>query len=540
MLRELFVTRYQRLSSDRAFYEPDMELISDMVHPIGMVRDSANTKETERTKRSQIVDNIAERAVDDLAAYITSLIAPPDSRWFMFANEDPDLDTDVDLTGRLDSASRKVLKYLNQPERNFHLSFDESAVENVPFGLGVMHVQEMKNGLYFSSVSIKEIFVQENWKGDIEAVIRRRKMTAMQILGEYVDVENPSFDLGEAEIMDLRERASNDPKYEYDILYGVFPKNDAITKASGTKFAYSSVHAFYNSEGQENGILRNAGLKRFPYFAYRFRRRAGEPYGHGCGHRGLSDIKVLQGMKKDNIIVSKLTSRPPLHVPYQAYSKALNVSPGALNNGKRTSRSGNEKAEPLYLVGSLPVSVEMSDRIRMAIEEAFYLDAIKESKNNEMSATESNIRRQDRLATLSPTIKRIMKECTTAVIEYVVDYLKEKGSLPELDGVGDISVRYINYQLKSQFDTELLGLERLASTILNLTNAFPDLPMSIAEEGIVPMLIEKTFLPYKLIRKKEQVAQQKEMKQMQQASQIGAEQSQSTLNFAKASQALGL
>ena len=540
MLRELFVTRYSRLSSDKAFYEPDMELISDMVHPIGMIRDSANVKENERTKRSQIVDNIAERAVDDLSAYLTSLIAPPDARWFMLADEEPSTIDDIEKKGQLDAASRKALAYLNQPERNFHLSFDESAVECVPFGLGIMHVQELKEGLYFSSVSIKEVYVQENFKGEIDAVIRRRKMTAMQILGEYVDVEKPTYDLSENEIADIRQQADSDPNYEYDILYGVFPENDSITKAAGTPYKYSSVHCFYNSVGNKYGILRKGGLKRFPYFAYRFRRRAGEPYGHGCGHRGLSDIRVLQGLKKDNIIVSKLTGRPPLHVPHQAYTKALNVSPGATNHGKRTSRTGNEKAEPLFLVGSLPVSVEMSDRIRVAIEEAFYLDAIKETKNNEMSATESNIRRQDRFSTLNPTIKRIMKECTTAVIEYVVDYLKEKGKLNELQGIDNISVVYINYILKSQFDTELLGLERLTSTILNLSKAFPDLPMSFDEEQIVPMLIEKTFLPYKLKRKSEDVKKDKEIKQMQAATQIGTEQSQSTLNYAKAAETLGL
>jgi hypothetical protein len=384
--------------------------------------------------------------------------------------------------------------------------------------------------------------VQENYKGDISAVIQVKRMTASQILEEYVDVDVASFDLDDYEVSNLRERAVNDPKYEYDILYGVFPRSDGIGKVSGVDYPYVSIHAFKDGSGGngDNGILRNAGLKRFPYFPYRFRRRPGEPYGHGCGHRALSDIRILQRMKKDNLAVSQLTSRPPLHVPWQAYTKRLNLSPGAENHSKRTSRTANDKAEPLFLVGSLPISVEMEDRVRDAIREAFYLDAIKESKNNEMSATESNIRLRDRMATMNPSLQRIMNEGTSRVIEYVIDYLKEKGELQGLDGIDNISVVYVNVALKAQFDAELLGLDRLSSTVVNLAKAFPDLAMSVDETQIMPMIIEKTFLPYKLLKDTKKVQEEKAMKQQAQQGQMGVDQTQSTLNLAKSAEILGI
>jgi hypothetical protein len=540
-LRQLFINRYDKLYSNRALYEADLGLISDLVHPVGMVKNASNSKEGERTKRSQIVDNMAERAVDDLAAYITTTIAPVSTRWFMLHSESLDTFDNPEVKRKLDVASRKVLSYLKRPETNFQLAFDESSVESVPFGLGVMHARETPEGLHFSAIPMREVYVQENYKGDINAVIQVKRMTAAQILEEYVDIEITSFDLGDYEVTQLRERAANDPKYEYDILYGVFPKVDAIGRASGVDYPYVSIHVFKDGAGgNESGVLRNAGLKRFPYFPYRFRRRPGEPYGHGCGHRALSDIRILQRMKKDNLAVSQLTSRPPLHVPWQAYTKRLNLSPGAENHSKRTSRTANDKAEPLFLVGSLPISVEMEDRVRDAIREAFYLDAIKESKNNEMSATESNIRLRDRMATMNPSLQRIMNEGPTRIIEYTCSYLKERGELEELKGIENISVVYINVALKAQFDAELLGLDRLASVVLNLSKAFPDLPMSVAEEEIMPMIIERTFLPYKLMRDKKKVQEQKQMNQMQQQASMGADQSQSTLNLAKAASELGI
>jgi hypothetical protein len=557
-LRVLSTTRADKLESDKATYTGDLQEISNYIYPIGDVNNS-NTKEaeSEKSRRRKIVHNIGERCVEDLAGYIQNTLAPVGMNWIMLFPDDPKLMDREPLVKWLDQAARRTQVYLARPEVKFHLMFDEVLIEAIATGTGVPQLLERYNGktkskmLVFKSASVTECFFEENTWGDIDRGFRVRQMTARQILQDYVNDESlATHDLDVEEIKQLTEDAQANPNKKFEVLQGYFPEDDIIYKASGCKEPYASIHLFRDGAAGPNrrcGILRNSGMTFCPYIPFRFRKRAGETYGFGPGSRVLSDIISLQRMKRTNLRCAELIEKPPLHIPFQAYTKQLNIGPGAANHAKRTGSNKENMAQPLLVIGNVPIGVEMEDRCVEEIRKGMYLDKTQETKNAEMSATESSIRERQNQQALSPQTYRIVTEFLNMVLEPVINYLIDKNMIDpmpkELKESG-ISPIYISQLIRAQADTDLIGLERLSGILASLSGAFPNIKDSIEDTNIPKMIVQRLFLPRDLLRDQETVANEREQsKAMDQTVGLAGaakDASQGSLNLAKTADMLGV
>lgn len=559
-LRELIINRYGRNKSEKDILNDDYQDLSDYVYPKGTVFEPTNAskdKETEKTKRAKVVDKTAERAVEDLASFIVSTLAPAGSHWLMLLPEDPTLLKDAREMKALDLAARRIEKYLFKPEVKFHLAFDESALDVCGMGTGIPLMQTIGFGkdsdLNFRSVPFEECFFEENNIGEIDVVFRLRSVTAKQILEDYVYIpeEERSHDLDEVAVKSLEETARIEPTKKFELIHCVVPRGDSIYSAAGTSDRdFASIHLFREggiSKGGAGGILRNSSLDFFPYRVYRFRKRSGRVYGYGPGNRALADTIALQRMKKSNINVAQLSGRPPMHIPFQSYAKRLNISPGAANHAKRGGTNKDNKAEPLLVVGNLPVGVDRELMTKNDIRESFYLDQIQERKDARMSATESTIRKTERLQTMQPQLTRIVVEFLNPTIEYVYEFLVKKGILDKPSDKlkkSGISPVYISQLLQSQADTDILALERLAAVLANISGAFPKTINAIDALKIPKFLVERLFLPHDFLKDEEEAqereAEEQEITTATNQAEAAEKASKAALNTAKAAETLGI
>lgn len=559
ILRELSTTRADKLINDAVLYKSDLQEISNYIYPVGDVNNS-NTSgtDTEKSRRRKIHHNIGERSVEDLAGYIQNTLAPQGMNWLMLLPDDPKLMELDRINDWLDTAARRTQTYLARPEVKFHLMLDEVLIEAIACGTAVPHLLERNNPktkkkmLVFKSVSITECCFEENTYGDIDRGFRIRQMTARQILQEYVaDKALATHDLEAEEIKWLEDEAQANPTKKIEVLQGFFPPDDPIYVASGTKEPYASVHMFRDggtgSTDRHQGILRNAGYTICPYVPFRFRKRAGETYGFGPGSRVLSDIISLQRMKKSNLGCAELMQKPPLHVPFQAYTKQLNIAPGAANHSKRTGSNKENMAQPLFVIGNVPIGVEMEDRTVAEIKSGMYLDKTQDQKNAEMSATESSIRERQNQQSLAPQTYRITAECFNIILEITIEYLIKRGTIDKMPDElreSGISPMYISQLIRAQADTDLIGLERLSGILANLSGAFPDLKDAIEDTNIPKLIVQRLFLPRYILKNPEAVKQAREQsKAISQSGDLAAtakDASQASLNLSKTADMLGV
>lgn len=558
-LTKMIISRFQKLVTDDAVYREDMVRISEYIYPNSLVEASGSPvlgvnseKTSERGKRKKILDNIAEQNLEDLAAFIVGILAPAGSKWLMLLPEDPSLLKTGVVTRHLDDAAEKIMKYLFKPEVKFHLMFDETALENIAWGMGIPYVRKKiikgRNELRFKSIARWECFFQEDEDDNIDTCFRRKSITAKQIMQEYILPASSNYDIDETVLSALKDAAQNDPNKKYELIYAVVPEGDEIHSATKIKSPYVGVHLFKDgADADKSGILKKGELERFPYFPYRFRKRPGELNGYGPAHRGIANVITLQSMKKSNLRAANLMVEPPYDIPENRYTKKLNISPGAANHSKRTGNpSGQrEKAEPLLLVGNVPIGVEMEDREKDAINRAFYANEIAEQKNAEMSATESNIRLRERLQKLMPQLSRIVVEFLNPCIEYVYEFLKEQKIIddePRELAERGISPVYISALMKAQSDADISSLERLAAVLAQVSQAFPGALEGFAEGQIPKFLVDKLFLPQSLLKTEADMKADKAAKQAREANTVDAgaakDASVAGLNVAKTNQLL--
>lgn len=560
-------SRYQQVKADKdTTARRDQDLINEYVYPSSHVESRrSGDKEGERHIRQKIVDNIAERGIEDTAAHITNLLAPSGGRWLMLLPDDLSKilgkTTPVKKKNReyLELAQRAVEKYLVRPDVKFHLSFDETMIECCAKGTGVPYRRIVidengKQQLNYQSIEFDDCYFEEDYLGNVNIGYRCRNMTALQILQEYIDVEDPSHNFDEMSIKSLRDDVVVNPKKVYEVVQAMFPKGDVCYKhpecqARVMDKAYASVHIAMevgNGKGGSLGMLRNGHSQIFNFRPYRFRKRAGKTYGFGPGHRCLSDLIALQSMKRSNVKASRLAVSPAWDIPYQGYAKRLNNTPNALNYRKKKGTGKDDKATPIFSVDRLPLGVDREDRTKADVEQSLYLDLLREAKVGEMSATESTIRQSERLSAISPVIARIVLEYLNKEIDFVYKFLIKTKQIPEppadLKGIG-VSPVYISQLMKAQANSDLLALERFANITVSLSQAFPGITETVENTEIVHYIIEKLFLPYKFLRDAEEIQESKENAQMQEEQQGNAtalkDASQAQLNTARAASVLG-
>lgn len=552
--------RYDNAKSNRYNFENEWQEIVKYILPNNSsFYRTANDAKGE-TVRQYMLDQTGELALRDLVSFIVSNVCAIGTRWVTLLPEDPSLiDSEVEMK-YLDSLSRRVEKYLQKPEVRFHLAIDESMEQCVGLGQGCVYRHEKgtgKNLRYsYEAIPVEELYCLENNIGVIDTVFRKKYMTAKQILNEYGEDAELSSN---TEAMDtLKQKIVNDPNFEYTIVQAVYRRSETeFTKdksnVNSKKYEFASVHFFYegisSSSSKENNpvVARESGYKRFPFYFYRMKKRPGEVYGRGCGHAALYGIRVLNKMCRTNLECAELVAAPPMDVPYTAYMRKINLSSRAINLRKSVGLSVGEKATPMHVVGDLPISLDMEDRRRELVKKAFFSDKLIESKNAEMSATESNIRQNERLSSMLPEITRIICELFNPLIEDCIDMLIQSEMVEDMsDDLKEqgISPVYVNAIIKAQSAQMINAFNAFAATLTQLQPQDPEIVYAMNTKEVPKMLIEGLGLPYSILATREEregaTEQARQQAQMQADIAMQVEASKAGLNVAKSAQALGI
>lgn len=551
--------RYSNGRSLRSQGENELDLITQYVYPMSKEFTVGANSAKGDSRQSKIFDNTAANSLEDLSGYIATTLAPPGVDWLMLLPDDPDLLDDKTTIKYLDKASRKISKYLFRSEVRFHLASDEAIMECSGLGTGCIHIREEKDDrgnkfLLHQSVPMSELVFEENHMGVPDVVFRSRSITAKQILEQYVYVDNPSHRMDDSMIEDLKEMAtSGDPNHEFELIHAVFPKSDLISGMMTKKVSrkYGSVHIFTsgaNNDDDKKAVLREADVDFNPYIVFRFRKRSGESWGYGPGHRALPDTRALQKMRKTNLEAGEISVAPPMDVPTATYKNKLNLASRAMNYRKRFGTNADRRAEPMLLSNGIPIGLEMEDRTREIIKEALYSGEIKESKVGEMSATETGVRQMDRLKLMSPQLTRIITEWLHRNVMIVYDWMLREKLLdeePEKLKKSGLSPVYVSELIRAMFANELIAIERLFASVANISNVDNgETANTIDKREIAMTLVQKSRLPLSWVKSQETIEEERQRETGEEtgvnSAKAAKDASTATLNIAKARQLEGL
>lgn len=490
--------RFDRLKSVRQNWESYWQDATYYTIP----RKSYITRDKNEGDRlpTELYDSAGIEALQVFAAGLHGYLTNPSAKWFNLRSENRDLMDDKAVKMWLKMAEDKTYDALNGS--NFNQQIHEVYIDFGSIGTCCMYSEDDPSEyIRFYARPMREIYIDENVRESIDVVYRKFKYTVRQAYQRWGDQCSKKT-------LELYAKGRYEERIE--ILHAVSPRHEYHPgKKDSLNMQWSSCYIEVEAEKK----LSESGYKSFPYMVARANKESGEIYGTSPVMAGLSDIKMASAIAKTNIKAAMKMVDPPLVLSSEGYALPFNLNPGAINYRLTTPAPGvDDKPFPLQTGGSVPLGIELIERLDQKIRRALFVDlflALQE-RDPRMTATEVLSREQERMLILGPMLGRLMNELLDPVVIRTFSILMERGVIPNappsLMKDGNLIVEYVSPLARAQKSSELKSINNTIAVIGQIAGAAPDVLDKINFDKVIDEVADLEGINPELIRSEKEVA----------------------------------
>jgi hypothetical protein len=197
-----------------------------------------------------------------------------------------------------------------------------------------------------------------------------------------------------------RAKLKTTPDEQIEIAHAVMPRGDYDPGRPG--YLGMPWASCYWLPGEKQMLDEN-GFRTWPFGIMRYPSTPGDVYGRSPAWLALTDIKVLNTMKRTVLQAAQQVIEPPLLLPEDGILTPFSMASGSLNYGG-VSDNGQQLVHPLNTGGKVEIGLEMMDKERELISSAFLLDVFRVLvENPNMTATQTLELMQERATLMSPS-----------------------------------------------------------------------------------------------------------------------------------------
>ena len=500
---------HEQMKGQRGTWEAHWQEVAERVLPR---MSDFTSKKTEGVKRTEkVFDGTPGLALNRFAAAMESILTPRTQTWHKLKPSDQALKKNTEVVLYLSEVNRRLFGARYSPKANFASQQSEVYISLGSFGTGALYIDEvMGYHLRYKSIHLAELFIMENAAGAIDRVHREFEYTARQAVQRYGEEALPEA---------VRKAAKNEPTKKFPFVHCVAPREELnYGRKDYRGMAYAAAHICL--EGR--ALVKEGGYRTFPYAVSRYVTAPNEIYGRSPAMDALPDIKTLNEMEKTLLRVGQKIADPPMLLgDDDGGLQAFAMQPGALNYGA-ISGSGQQLAVPLQIGANLPITLEMQDGKRKAVDSHFLVNLFQILVDTpQMTATEAMLRAQEKGMLLAPTAGRQQSEALGPMIERELDLLAMAGQLPEMpDALREAGMSYdIEYDSpisRAQRAEEGIGIVRTIEALTPLAQVDPNVMKIINSERSARILAEVNGAPPEALNSPEEMDAIKEADAQQQ------------------------
>ena len=419
-------------------------------------------------KTQEQIDATAAMALSRFSAILDSLLTPRNSFWHTLSADNEELAKVREVRLWFEMATRVLFKERYKPTSNFSSQNLNTYVSLGAFGNGSLWVDHLQSpeggrGLRYRSIPLGEIYLRENFQGQVDGFCRRFRLNRTQAIQQF----------GEDVLPDIIKVAT-DINAQFMFLHRVCPRTDYDPGRRDNK-AMPFASYYCAVDGQK--FLSEGGYRTFPAPTTRYDQTPGETYGRSPAMMVLPAIKTLNAEKRDFLTQGHRAGTPVLLTTDDGMVD-FSMRPGALNKGGMS-------ADGKPLVGTLPVgniqvTKEMMDEERLLINDAFLVTLFQIlTEAPQMTATEVIERTNEKGILLAPTVGRQQSEYLGPMIERELDLLADAGLLPPMPPIlkeaqGEYTVVYTSPLAKAMRAQEVAGFGRTMEMLGGIVNITQD------------------------------------------------------------------
>jgi hypothetical protein len=498
-----------RMEGDRSVWESHWTEVAERVLP--RQRDFKGRRPGGEKLSERIFDSTAPLALERFAAAMESVLTPRSKRWHEL-KAPAGLDGDEEVARYLYEVTSRLFAARYAPRANFASQCSETYMGLGAFGTGGMFVDEMVGqGLRYIACALSELFIAENFQGQIDTVHRRFERTARQIKQKFGDDLPPA----------ILKAADCEPEKTFELLHCFKPREDAKwSRMDYRGMPWASYYIAY--EGRT--ILREGGYRTFRYAMSRYVTAPKEVYGRSPAMTVLADIKGVNEQKKTLLRTGQKIADPPMLLTDDGAMQGFSLRPGSFLYGG-LGPNGEELARPMSFGANMPITLEMLKEDRGVINDAFLVSLFQILVDSpQMTATEAMLRAQEKGALLAPTAGRQQSEMLGPLIEAELDILGQAGALPDMPDRlrrhgGMVGIEYTSPLARAQKADEGVGILRTLEQSAPLLQADPSNIAMFKVDETIRALADINGMPAKLLRDSKELAAIKQAQAQQQQAQ---------------------
>lgn len=472
--RQQYIRRSGQLDTERSSWDSTLKDIRDFIEPYrGRFQTDSETNRGERRDQN-IINCEPGLDVEVQAAGMQAGITSPTRPWqrqstpFAALNElKPVKAWNAECTDLLLQTYAKSNLY-----DGLHTLYGDI----IPFGTAVLHVDEDPDdivrgynfacGTYTLACSNKQ---------RVDTCYRKLRMTVLQLVKEFGIKKTASGPGVSANVKWMYEQKNYDAWI--NILHVLEPNPDVKHGAMGPRgMPFVSCWLELDS-GEDAGFLRESGYYEQPFVAPRWSVVDQDVYGRGPGHRALGDIKAVQLLERRKLQGVDKIIDPPMNMPEAYRDLQVSLRPGSqvYGDGLRP----NEGARPALIID--PVAIRIVDeviaqhlrRIAKAMKADLWM-VMGQIEAGKMTATESQLRRNEAMLQLGPMLERFFNECLRPLNRRIFNVMMRRGQLPppppELLGV-ELREEFTSILAQAQKATGIQSIRETTSFVIELGDA---------------------------------------------------------------------
>jgi len=502
--------RRDNLHSEKGSWEAMWDEITTYIAPRAQRFQSKGAK-----RRATLFTDEAEKANGQLAASLGAMLSNEALDWCGVRTVDEALQSAPGIERMLEA---RVKVMLNEwKNSNLYTALDEDYLD---LGSLCTCILFLDDDFTFRAIPPFECDIAESKNGVVDTLFRTYKMTGRQCV-ESFGKENMS-----KQFQDEYEKKMDE---DFDIVHIVMPRRDAPKMANSSK---DYPIASYYIEEKTKRLIEESGYKEMPFFVCRWRKSSGEVWGRGPGTQALPDAKSLNSFAGSNMGAAKKMVDPPTIEGEDAVAGKLNVAPRGRNKVTAGTQP-HEYPQILNDITSLPMSVEMEEKIIARIRETFYTNKLQLIEADRMTATEVQQRVEENMRILGPTFGRVQRELLKPLVERSYLILERRGDFDAfpLPQTG-LKVEYESPLERAQKSHDVNAIRAALELLVPVLEVLPETRHIIKAYPLAKDILAKAGVPKNIIAdekeyqmavqaERQQQAQAQAMAQAEQASKVG-------------------
>lgn len=489
------------------------------------------------------LDNFDATAIEGLDRYtagIAGLTIPRNTRWHGLTTPDKDLNRLPAVQRWCEHATDRLFACRYAPGAGFEMQATADIRQGGKYGTAPLWIDEMVgHGLFYKAVHLSEIFIDEDFRGRVDVVHRKFELSVRQIRQQF----------GEMAMTDRMMQCWTDESgkrrdEKFEILHVICPLGDYQPGAPGIQgMPIKSLYIAID----EKVALRRRGYRSMPIAVSRTVTSPGSKYGRGPAMKVIGTIRTLNEIGKTMLRATHKQVDPALAFFDDGNISKLSTKPGGLNPGM-VDEFGRLLVHPIPHGGNLPFGMEMQERERLVVKDAFVeqLFQILTNPSDRMTATQVLEMIQKQGLLVGPFAGRHETEKLGPMIERELDILMRAGQIdptpPEMIEAGQsLKPIYQNPLARMSRAEEAAGFTRWVEVIAQLAAVDEGVVDYINADRAIPGLAEVLSVRPSWINSDDEVQAKRQArekaKEMQQFTEAAPALSAAALDLAKANQA---